>query len=73
MVNIPSKAIPFVVILIATAMIGIDTFTDYEITEESIEIIIMVLTPLGLGGLVNKGFNVYKSIKEKAIDKKSSA
>ena len=60
-----SKIMPFLVLAIAAGMLGIDMFTDFVITQEMVQLSMIILAPLGLGGLVNKGFNVYKSIKEK--------
>ena len=44
---------------------GVDIFTDFEITENMITIMGMILAPLGLGGLVNKGWDTFKAIKTK--------
>ena len=63
MTSIPSKAIPFVVIAIASFFMGVDTFTEFVISDEMVALGTTILTPLGLGGLVNKGWNVYKEIK----------
>ena len=65
MASISSKAIPFIVIAIATGFMGVDIFTDFEITENMITIMGMILAPLGLGGLVNKGWDTFKAIKTK--------
>ena len=62
-----SKTIPFIVIAIATGFMGIDIFTDFEITENMITIMGMILAPLGLGGLINKGWDTFKAIKSKAV------
>lgn len=59
------KNIPFLVIAIAAAFMAVDTFTQYHITEQTIQIIEFVLTPLGLGGLANKGFDILKVLKTK--------
>lgn len=58
-----SKSIPFVVLAIVAALFAIDIYTPYEITETHIQLIAVVLTPLGLGGLVNKGWDTFKAIK----------
>ena len=60
-----SKAIPFIVIAIAVFFVSVDTFTDFEVTETMVQLAVTILTPLGLGGLVNKGWNTYKAIKLK--------
>lgn len=58
-----SKAIPFIVIGIAVAFMAVDTFTPYQITDEVVSVITYTLTPIGLGGLINKGWDTYKAIK----------
>ena len=60
-----SKAIPFIIIAIASIFIAVDTFTEYEVTQEMVNLASIILAPIGVGGLVNKGWNVYKSIKVK--------
>ena len=65
MVSLSSKTIPFIVIAIATGFMGVDIFTDFEINDNIISIITYTLTPLGLGGLVNKGWETFKAIKTK--------
>ena len=57
-------ALPFVVLAIAGFFMGVDTFTDFVITENMVQLATVILAPIGLGGLVNKGWNVYKKIKE---------
>ena len=47
---------------------GVDTFTDFEITDTMVQLAVTILTPLGLGGLVNKAFRVYKDIKFKQLE-----
>ncbi len=64
MTSISSKSIPFIVIVISTALLGVDAFTEFEITETHIQLVAVILTPLGLGGLVNKGWNVYRDVKK---------
>lgn len=59
------KNIPFLVIAIAAAFMAVDTFTPYEISDNVVSLIEFVLVPLGLGGLVNKGWDTYKAIKNK--------
>jgi len=59
-----AKAIPFIVIAIAVGFMAIDMFTDYSITQNHVDLITYVLAPLGLGGLVNKGWNTWQKIKE---------
>ncbi len=64
MTSISSKAIPFIALAIAGGLLGIDVFTDFVITETHIQLVGVIVTPLGLGGLVNKGWNVYRDIKK---------
>lgn len=61
-----SKTIPFIVIAIAAGFMGIDIFTEFEVTENMITIMGMILAPLGMGGLVNKGWDTFKAIKTKS-------
>ena len=63
MTSVSSKAIPFLVLAIATGLLAVDVFTDFEIDETHIQLVGVILTPLGLGGLVNKGWNTFKQIK----------
>ena len=65
MTTISSKAIPFIVIAIAVFFISVDTFTEFVISYEMDSLASVILVPLGLGGLVNKGWNVYKEVKMK--------
>ena len=58
-------ALPFLVMGIAVFFMAVDTFTDYVITDTMVQLAVTVLTPLGLGGLVNKAWNVYKDVKIK--------
>lgn len=58
------KNIPFVIIGIVVAFLAVDTFTPYEISEETMSLIQFVLTPFGLAGLANKGWDVYKQVKQ---------
>ena len=60
-----SKYIPFIVLALAGGFMAVDMFTTFEISENMITIISMVLAPLGLGGLVNKGWDTFKAIKTK--------
>ena len=60
-----SKYIPFIVLALAGGFMAVDMFTTFEITDNMITIISVVLTPLGLGGLVNKGWDTFKAIKTK--------
>jgi len=62
-----SKAIPFIVIAITAGLFAIDIFTDFEINETHIQLVAVILTPLGLGGLINKGWDTYKAIKTKGV------
>ena len=64
MTSISGKFLPFIVLAIACTFISVDMFTEYVITETHVVIITTVLTPLGLGGLVNKGWNTFRGIKE---------
>ena len=61
-----SKAMPFIVLLIATFFIAVDTFTEFTISEQMVQLASVILVPLGLGGLVNKGWNVFKEIKKQS-------
>jgi len=65
MTSISSKAIPFIVLSIAGIFMAVDMFTEFEITENMITIASMILAPLGLGGLINKGWDTFKAIKTK--------
>lgn len=60
-----SKYIPFIVLALAGGFMAVDMFTTFEISDNMITIISMVLAPLGLGGLVNKGWDTFKAIKTK--------
>lgn len=60
-----SKYIPFIVLLIVSGLFAIDIFTAFEINDGHIQLIAVVLTPLGMGGLINKGWDTYKAIKTK--------
>lgn len=57
-----SKALPFIFLAIATVFLSVDMFTQYEITDSMVTVIISLL-PIGVGGLVNKGWETYKAIK----------
>jgi len=61
-------ALPFIVLGIAAFFMGVDTFTDYVITDTMVQLAVTILTPLGLGGLVNKAFRVYKDNKFKQFN-----
>jgi len=67
MTSISSKAIPFIVIAITVGLFAIDIFTEFEITDTHISLVAVILTPLGLGGLINKGWDTYKAIKTKGV------
>lgn len=58
-----SKALPYLFLLIAAVFLSVDMFTDYSITDNMVTVIITLL-PVGVGGLVNKGWETYKAIKE---------
>jgi len=60
-----SKTIPFVVLAIVAALFAIDIYTPFEITETHVALVTAVLTPMGLGGLVAKGWDTFKAIKSK--------
>ena len=60
-----SKYIPFIVLALAGSFMAVDMFTTFEISDNMITIISMVLAPLGLGGLINKGWDTFKAIKLK--------
>ena len=63
-----SKAIPFIVLAIAGIFMGADFYyPQFEITEEMVSLAGIILAPLGLGGLVNKGWNVYKQVKTTGV------
>ena len=59
----PAKTLPFIVLAIAAFFMGVDTFTDFVITDAMVSFATIILAPIGLGGLVNKGWNVFKEIK----------
>ena len=59
------KNIPFLVIAIAAAFMAIDMFTPYQMNDNTVQLIEFVLTPIGLGGLVAKGWDTFKAIKTK--------
>lgn len=61
-------ALPFIVLALAAFFMGVDTFTDYVITDTMVQLAVTILTPLGLGGLVNKAWNVYKEVRLKALE-----
>ena len=65
MASASSKAIPFIVLLIAGGFGAIDTFTEYEISDELISLLALILTPMGVGGLVNKAWDSWISVKTK--------
>lgn len=62
---ISSKVLPFIVLALAAGFMGIDTFTEYTISDEMISLAAMILAPIGMGGLINKGWDTYKAIKTK--------
>lgn len=66
MTSIPSKALPFIVLAITIIFVSVDTFTEFQITDSMVQLSATILTPIGLGGLINKGWNVYKEIKTQA-------
>lgn len=55
-----SKLMPYLALALGSLMFGIDTFTEYQISAEAWSFAQIILTPLGLGGLVKR-----------AIDKRS--
>lgn len=59
-----SKSIPFIVLAIVAGFMAVDTFTPYHITDQMIQLATVILTPLGVGGLVNKAWDTYKAVKE---------
>ena len=63
MTSASSKAIPFIVLAMTAGLFAIDIFTDYDITETHIQLAATILTPLGVGGLVNKAWDTYKAVK----------
>ena len=63
-----SKYIPFIVIAIAAGFMAVETFTEFKLNDNIIQIISYTLTPLGLGGLVNKGWDTLKAIKTPKVE-----
>ncbi len=57
-----SKALPFIFLAIAAIFLSVDMFTPYQLTDNMVTVIIALL-PVGVGGLVNKGYETYKAIK----------
>ena len=69
MTSIPSKALPFLVLFIASGFMAVDMFyPQFVISEQMVTLATTILTPLGLGGLINKGWNTYKSIKHEQLE-----
>ena len=60
-----SKYIPFIVLALAGGFMAVDMFSTFEISDNMITLVSMVLAPLGLGGLINKGWDTYRAIKLK--------
>lgn len=54
---------PWFVICIAIAFTGIDTFTDFDVTDSEMTLLYAILTPFGLGGLVKSGYEFSKKVK----------
>lgn len=58
-----SKYLPFVSLGIAAVFVAIDMFTTYTITDDMIRLLVSVIPITAGGGLINKGFEVFKAIK----------
>lgn len=50
---------PILVLILATAMHGVDIFTEYEISLEQLIAFDVFLAPFGLGGLVRAAHKTY--------------
>jgi len=62
-----SKAIPFLVMLIATGFGAVETFTNFSISTDLVNLLATILTPLALGGVANKAFSSWQSAKKQSI------
>ena len=55
---------PWFAILIALAFTGVDAFTNYEITDQKMNGLYMLLTPFGLASVVKSGYDLHKKSKQ---------
>jgi predicted Na+-dependent transporter len=67
MASASSKLIPFLVLLIAGGFGAVETFTEFTITPEMVRLLVTILTPMGVGGLVNKTFDSWKTVNTAKI------
>lgn len=57
------KVMPWFAILIALAFTGIDTFTEYEISDHEMTSVYALLAPFGLASVVKSGYDIHKKSK----------
>lgn len=60
MTSTSSKILPFLSIAIAAIFTAIDLFTDYTITQEMINLLVLVLPVTAAGGVIKKGFEIFQ-------------
>jgi len=59
-----SKFIPFLVLLIVGGFMAVDMFTTYTITDQMLDFAVIILTPMGVGGIAKHAVDIYKSTKK---------
>lgn len=59
---------PWFALLIALAFTSVDTFTSYEISDQEMNGIYMLLTPFGLASVVKSGYDLHKKSKADAVN-----
>jgi hypothetical protein len=65
-----SKAIPFFVLVIVAGMLSIDMLTEFEINETHITLIGIILTPMGMGGIIKKAWTSYQDVRLAQLETK---
>lgn len=57
------KVMPWFALLIALAFTGIDTFTNYEISDHEMTSVYALLAPFGLASVIKSGYDIHKKSK----------
>jgi len=63
-----SYLITFFPLGIAAIFMSVDMFTDYVITEQMINLLVLMIPSTVAGGLIKKGFTVFESIKKPKVE-----
>ncbi|GEM_PF-6382076 len=66
-----SKIIPFVVLLIIGGMLAVDMYSEFEIKEIHIALILSIL-PMGVGGIVKTSWESFQKVRLAQIESKKN-